>query len=113
MRVGSILLLSLALAAGASPAWAKPVHACAADAVKQADRLLKFHMKDDDRATVDPASVKPVGTVAALAGKGRFDVLEVTGSVYKTDYRMHLIYAQIPGDCVLMGEEILERSDPY
>ncbi len=96
-----------------TPSLAAPAHHCAADAVKQADKLLKFHSNNDDRATVDEQSVKVIGTVHALQGKGRFDVLEVEGSIYKGDYRMRLIYAQIPGDCVLMGQEILERSDPY
>jgi hypothetical protein len=51
--------------------------------------------------------------VKALKGNGRFDVLEVTGHVYKANYRMRLIYAQIKGSCLLMGQEILEASDPY
>ena len=42
-----------------------------------------------------------------------FDVLEVWGHIYKADYRMRLIYAQIKGSCALMGQEILEASDPY
>ena len=56
---------------------------------------------------------KKIGTVKALRGKGTFDVLEVEGSVYKANYRLRLIFAQIPGSCLLMGQEILERSDPY
>ena len=112
MRLRSILLIPLLLA-GAAGAEARSSHPCAADALKRAEKLLKLHVEGDDRATVDPDSVKDAGTVAALVGKGRFDVLEVTGSVYKADYSMHLIYARIPGDCVLMGEEILERSNPY
>ena len=51
--------------------------------------------------------------VKALKGNGRSDVLEVTGHVYKANYRMRLIYAQIKGSCLLMGQEILEASDPY
>jgi hypothetical protein len=26
---------------------------------------------------------------------------------------MRFLYAQMPGTCVLMGQEILEASDPY
>jgi hypothetical protein len=37
-------------------------------------------------------------------GNGRFDVLEVLGHIYKADYRMRLIYAQIKGSCALMGQ---------
>jgi hypothetical protein len=42
----------------------------------------------------------------------QFDVLEVQGYVYRASYQMRLIYARIPGKCVLMGQEILERSHP-
>ena len=41
------------------------------------------------------------------------DVLEVWGYIYKAEYRMRFLYAQMPGTCVLMGQEILEASDPY
>jgi len=30
-------------------------------------------------------------------------VLDVLGNIYKGQYRMRLIYVQIPGECVLMG----------
>ena len=40
----------------------------------------------------------------------RFDVLEVWGHIYKGDYRMRLIYARIPEECVLMGQEVLEYA---
>jgi hypothetical protein len=39
-------------------------------------------------------------------GQSRLKILEA-------DYRMRLIYAQIKGSCALMGQEILEASDPY
>jgi len=112
MRIPA-LLACLALLAGTAATQAAPRPRCADAAVKQAQKLLAFHSDNDDRATVDPDSVKAIGTVGALVGKGRFDVIEVEGSIYKGNYRMRLIYAQIPGDCVLMGQEILERSDPY
>ena len=38
------------------------------------------------------------------------DVLEIGGSIYKGSYRMRLIYAQLPGECVPMGQEILELA---
>lgn len=107
------LLLALALGAPVASAQAATPHRCAADAVVQAKKLLLFHSNNDDRAEVDSASVKAVGTVKALSGKGRFDVLDVTGFVYKGEYRLRMIYAQLPGDCVLMGQEVLEYSDPY
>ena len=38
-------------------------------------------------------------------GNGRFDVLEVLGHIYKADYRMRRIYAQIKGSYALMGQK--------
>lgn len=95
-----------------APALAQAPHPCAGDAAKQALKLLKFHSDADDRANVEEKGVKRIGTLKAARGKGRFDVLEVPGSIYKADYRMRMIYAQIPGSCVLMGQELLELSDP-
>jgi hypothetical protein len=123
MRYIAAVILSLA----ASAAFGE-THPCEADALAQAGPLLKLHFNDegsvlaknpgepdgsdaqawslDDHATV----LKPV---KALVGAGKFDVLEVNGYVYRATYRMHFIYAQVPGDCLLMGQEILEMSDPY
>jgi len=58
-------------------------------------------------------TVKVLQPASALVGKGKFDVLEVYGAIYKASYRMHFLYAQIEGTCALMGQEILEESDPY
>jgi hypothetical protein len=85
---------------------------CAADARVQALKLLRFHT-DDERAAITPASVRRIGTVAALRGRHRFEVIEVEGYVYKASYRLRLIYAPMGGDCVLMGQEVLEADDPY
>ena len=109
----SATLASLFLLIGLAPAQAASPHRCTAAAIKQAEKLLAFHSDNDDRATVDSNSAHVIGTVGALMGKGRFDVIEVEGSIYKGNYRMRLIYAQIPDTCVLMGQEILEASDPY
>jgi hypothetical protein len=89
-------------------------HPCDADAIKRGMPLLKLHADDDEleNASVDD-TVKELPSIKALKGKGRLDVLEVWGHIYKADYRMHFIYAQIPGSCTLMGQEILEDSDPY
>jgi hypothetical protein len=100
-------------------------HACAGDARQRAENLLRFHfvleagepitklgnaevlnMGIDDKVVV----LKPI---KALVGKGKLDVLEVQGSIYKANYRMRFIYAQIKGSCALMGQEILEESNPY
>lgn len=112
MMVRSVALAA-ALVAAAGPAWAQTPHPCSDDAVAHAGKLLAFHFGEDKPDfSVDDAA-KAVGSVKALRGKGRFDVLEVWGFIYKTEYRMHFLYAQMPGDCVLMGQEILEASDPY
>jgi hypothetical protein len=66
-----------------------------------------------NRATAVDQNVKVLPPVKALKGNSHFDVLEVWGHIYKADYRMRLIYAQIKGSCALMGQEILEASDPY
>jgi hypothetical protein len=101
------------LLAAAGSARAQAPHPCAADAVAHASKLLAFHFGETDLSMTVDDTARLVGTVKALQGTGRFDVLEVMGYIYKGQYRMHFIYAQIPGDCVLMGQEILETSDPY
>ena len=89
---------------------AAPAHQCAAAASKQAERLLTFHFGPDDRIEIDKA-VKVLAPIRNPANKKQwFDVLEVWGYVYKGQYRMHFIYAQMKGDCVLMGQEILEHA---
>ena len=110
--LAAVAAVTAALLSAAGPAWAQAAHPCAADAVEHARTLLAFHFGEDTELSVDD-TVKSVGTVKALRGEGRFDVLEVWGFIYKAEYRMHFLYAQIPGDCVLMGQEILEASDPY
>jgi len=113
MRLG---LLPAAVAAAlliAGAARAEVEHPCSADAVDHARKLLAFHFGETDQEMTVDDTARPVGTIKALRGSGRFDVLEVMGYIYKGEYRMHFIYAQIPGDCVLMGQEILEASDPY
>lgn len=107
------ILLALALSSASLQALAQGQHACAADAAKKGLALLRLHSDADDRASTDERSVRKIATVKALRGKGAFDVLEVEGSVYKASYRLRMIYAQMPGSCLLMGQEILERSDPY
>ena len=101
----------------AAPPPPPAVHACAPDAIKRGKALLTLHFNDGqpgDPPLVDIGdTVKTLAPVKALKGKGRFDVLEVWGYIYKAEYRMRFLYAQMPGSCVLMGQEILEASDPY
>ncbi|WBS02297.1 hypothetical protein OU994_29315 [Pseudoduganella sp. SL102] len=102
----NLLLLPLILLLESS--YAAPVHPCAAAATKQAERLLEFHVGPDDRIGVDE-KIKVLAPIRNPANKNQiFDVLEVWGHVYKGRYRMHLIFARIKPDCLLMGQEILE-----
>lgn len=101
----------------AAPPPPPAVHACAPDAIQRGKALLTLHFNDGQPGDapivhIDDA-VKALTPVKALKGAGRFDVLEVWGYIYKAEYRMRFLYAQIPGECVLMGQEILEASDPY
>lgn len=94
----------------ANMAYGEPSHRCALAATKQAHKLLNFHAGPDDRIEIDK-SVKVLAPMRNPANKSQtFDVLEVWGSIYKGKYRMHFIYAQVPGDCLLMGQEIVEFS---
>ena len=88
-------------------------HPCAADAIAKATLLLRFHYDEPNQPVDVDTSVKVLPPIKALRGNGGFDVLEVFGHIYKATYRMRFIYAQIKGSCVLMGQEILEASNPY
>ncbi len=101
-------LLLFALWSGT--ALAAPQHRCAAPALEQAKKLLTFHFGPDERIDLE-TTIKVLAPIRNPANsKQLFDVLEVWGSIYKGRYRMRLIYAQLPGDCVLMGQEILEQA---
>lgn len=114
--LAAALALSTLLASAPAPAQAQ-AHPCAADAVAKAVPLLRLHFgggpdEKIENFAVDKA-VKVLPPVKALRGHGRFDVLEVQGHVYRADYRMRFIYAQIKDSCLLMGQEILEAGNPY
>ncbi len=95
-------------------AQAAPAHRCAEDALKQAKSLLLFHAGTDSQA--DAGVEDGVKVLPPLRNpvdrRQQFDVLQVQGYVYRASYQMRVIYARIPGKCVLMGQEILERSSP-
>lgn len=103
-------------AEGVAPAFIRdagsPSHHCSGDATKHARKLLEFHFGPDERIGIDETA-KLVGLLKNPAGKGQFDVLEVWGFIYKGRYRMRFIYAQIPDECILMGQEILEYANVY
>jgi hypothetical protein len=91
---------------------AQQQHRCAADAIKQAKALLIFHHGAEVNVGVGE-TVKVLPPLRNPVNRRQFfDVLEVRGYVYRANYQMRLIYAQIPGACALMGQEILERSTP-
>jgi hypothetical protein len=88
-------------------------HPCDADARDRATPLLQLHFEDDEADVGIGDDVKQLAPIRALKGSGKFDVLEVWGYIYKAEYRMRFIYAQISDTCLLMGQEIIEASDPY
>jgi len=102
----TILLLALAAATPASTGE----HRCAADAREQARKLLVFHTETDKAVGIDDAVVVLPSIANPAAKKQRFDVLELRGYLYNANYRIRLLYAQVPRHCVLMGQEILEHA---
>jgi len=88
-------------------------HECDGDAKTRAVPLLQLQFEDPNADVGVSDEVTELTPLKALKGRGKFDVLEVWGYIYKAEYRMRFIYAQIPGSCLLMGQEIIEASDPY
>jgi hypothetical protein len=115
MRLLAVICL-LALGA-AGLAQAETRHRCADDAVAKARRLLMLHdglePGEKPHMLAIENRVRVLPPIRALKGKGRLDVLEVMGSIYKADYRMRFIYVQSKEDCALVGQEIIEVVDPY
>lgn len=104
------LLALLLLACGSANAM-EP-HRCAGDATQRASKLLAFHFGPDERMEIrsDVAALAPIKN--PVNPEQSFDVLEVWGDIYKGRYRMRLLYyTGVPGECVLMGQEILEFAD--
>jgi hypothetical protein len=104
MRLALALLLCSTSLADAAPR-------CAAEAKERAKALLAFHADEKpDQLEIDD-KVKALAPIKAL--KGKLDVVEVIGHIYKADYRMRFIYVQEKESCTLVGEEILEAGNPY
>jgi hypothetical protein len=112
MPAMKLAIAALLLIVAAATARAQS-HPCAADAIAKATPLLRVHYGEPNEPVDVANNVKLLPPIKALKGNGRFDVLEVWGHIYKATYRMLFIYAQIKGSCTLMGQEILEASDPY
>jgi hypothetical protein len=111
------LITAVLLAAIAGLAKAETRHRCADDAVAKARPLLMLHFGYEPGEKAHQLAiekrVRVLPPIRALKGKGRLDVLEVMGSIYKADYRMRFIYVQSKEDCALVGQEIIEVVDPY
>jgi len=104
------LVAAVALLAWSHFAFAQPEHHCSGVAREQAKKLLEFHFGPDSRSEIDKTvKIRPALRNPANA-KQFFDVLEIWGYIYKGQYRMRFIYARLPGECVLMGQEILEYA---
>jgi hypothetical protein len=107
------VMLAAAVLASSFAAMPAAAHPCDADARERAVPLLRFHFEDPQADVGVADAVKELAPLNALTGNGKFDVLEVWGYIYKAEYRMRFIYAQISGECLLMGQEIIEASNPY
>jgi hypothetical protein len=108
--IGIALTLASIASAQSSSASAQKPHRCATAALAQAPKLLAFHFGPDSRIEID-TSAKALAPIRNPANSAqRFDVLEVWGHIYKGDYRMRFLYARVPGECVLMGQEVLEYA---
>jgi len=101
------LLLQLLASSGAQ---ADSGHRCAADAIQRAKALLVFHAGTEADVGVED-SFKLLAPLRNPVNRQQFfDVLQVQGHVYRASFQMRLLYARVPGTCVLVGQEIIERS---
>ncbi|MBP9679887.1 MAG: hypothetical protein KBD76_00665 [Bacteriovorax sp.] len=113
----TFLILTLIVLSSHSFAASK-THPCAKDAIWNADKLLRLHFDQDSNSTnienlgiENRVSIRP--SILAPSKKGKYEVLEVLGYIYKADYRMRFTYARLGKTCILMGQEILEMSNPF
>ncbi len=104
-------VLAMSQAAGAQAQQRMSGATCAGDAIAQARKLLTYHFGEDDRISIADKATPLPSILNPANRRQRFDVLEVWGFIYKGQYRMRFIYYGIDqGDCVLMGEEILQYA---
>lgn len=103
------LFVLLMLACSATSAAPVP---CASAAIEQAGKLLSFHTGDDARGSVASKARRLPPLANPVDRSQKLTVLEVTGFVYKAEYRMRLIYFPMGDECVLLGQEILELARP-
>lgn len=110
MTQSQLLALCVASLVVSLPTSATAAHPCAQDAVRRASKLLALHTDGDQAGSVAKTTTALTPVRNPANSQQQFDVVAVSGYVYKTEYRMRFLYAQIPGQCVLVGQEILEHT---
>lgn len=85
-------------------------HPCASDALTRAAKLLALQAESDKPGSIGKGVTVMQAVRNPANSKQKFDVLAISGFVYKAEYRMRFLYAQIPGQCALVGQEILEYT---
>jgi hypothetical protein len=110
MRLLSSLLLAFPLLLCSDLVLAKELNQCAIEAPKQAAKLLKFQVGEDDRIDVGQTAKRLPDINNPANGSQKVQVYEIWGRIYKGSYRMRLIYWANSSDCILMCQEILEYA---
>ncbi len=115
LRPTLVLIILAVLLLSSATTIAQQNHPCSADVLERAPGLLKHHLPDLGSASGHGFSIKnqisqlqPIKNPAE--SKQSFDVLEAWAFVYKATYRLRFYYAKFPGECVLMGQEVLEYA---
>lgn len=88
---------------------AKPT--CFNDAIEKAPKLIEYHFGDLNGfiVEIDRDSVKNLKPIKSSAdGSESLTVVEVWGTIYKGNYRTRFIFSTKAGDCLLVGQEVLE-----
>lgn len=83
---------------------------CGVSAVKQAQALLAFHAGVNEQSYIEPKVEYLPLMVNPVNSQQRFQVIAVTGFIYKAQYQMQFQYYTIGDDCVLMGQSIIEYA---
>ena len=100
----------MVLALTSNSARAATAHPCASDALTRAVKLLALQAESDQPGSIGKSVTVMKAVRNPANDKQKFDVLAISGFVYKAEYRMRFLYAQIPGQCALVGQEILEYT---
>lgn len=108
LRICAAALMGLAFVSNS--ARASTAHPCASDALTRAVKLLALQAESDQPGSIGKSVAVKQAVRNPANIKQKFDVLAISGFVYKAEYRMRFIYAQIPGQCALVGQEILEYT---